>query len=135
MGATQFVPIEPDLIDEGEFMEEVAGKLQEAFLQLRKHRLKFEEKAKKATVEVVAKVKMTVVDVNDGTTALTWEVQIKPPKRPAETSFAIDGFDQNSEPALLVKAGGSDESNPRQLKFSTRDGRNVDTETGDVDPR
>ena len=135
MGATQFVPIEPDLIDEGEFMEELAGKLNEAFLMLRKHRLRFDDKAKKASVEVIGKVKLTVMDTKEGNTAVTWEVQVKPPKRPAETSFAIDGYDQHSEPALLVKAGGSDKSDARQMKFATSDGRNVDQESGEVEPR
>ncbi|MEL6109854.1 MAG: hypothetical protein AAFU85_27915 [Planctomycetota bacterium] len=132
---TQFVPITLDLIDEGELKEQIEEGIAEAAKVLRAYRIKYGDDAKKAVASVKVKIGFCCVDPTQGLTAIVWDVDVARPKRPANLTSAMDMYDAEGRPALLVKAGGSDDEDPRQMKFSTADGRDVDAETGEVEPR
>lgn len=130
----KMVPLTSKLIDEGEFQAELEECLSRAQVELAEHRKRFGDEAHKAFAEVVAKVKFTVQNASEGMVSIKWGVDIKRPKRPEGASVAIESFDDAGQPALFVKAGGSD-NDPLQTKFATRDGRMVDNEAGTVEPR
>ena len=124
-------PLTLDLIDEGEFREELDECLAEAQKILAEHRAKYEDESHKATIEVSAKVKLVIVNAKEGTVAIKSSVDIKRPKRPESFTTAIEAEGQTGEAVLFVKAGGSDSGDPTQTKFATRDGEMVEQSTGE----
>ncbi len=130
----KMVPLTSKLIDEGEFQEELEECLKQAQIALAEHRERFGDEAHKASTELVAKVKFTIQNAAEGMVSIKWGVDVKRPKRPEGASVAIESFDDSGQPALFVKAGGSD-NDPRQSKFATRDGRLVDNEAGTGEER
>lgn len=124
-------PLTLELIDEGQFQFDLEQCLAEAQSILAEHRNIYGDQSHKATVEVVAKVKMTIVQASEGTVAIKAGVQVKRPERPASVTTAIESTDQTGKPAMFVKSGGSDADHPRQLKFAKRDGSLVDPGDGE----
>jgi hypothetical protein len=65
---------------------------------------------------------------------VTGKITTKRPGRPTRTTRAVHEQEQTGEDVLFVRASGGDDSNPRQLKLSTKDGRAIDPETGEAKP-
>lgn len=62
------------------------------------------------------------------------KITTKRPGRPTRMTRVIHEQEQTGEDVLFVRASGSDEGDPRQMKLATRDGRAVDPETGEARP-
>lgn len=63
------------------------------------------------------------------------KVKASRPGRPMRITRMIHEQEQTGEDALFVRASGSDEGDPRQLKLATNDGRAIDQSTGEAKPR
>lgn len=130
MATKQFVPLSAKLIDEGEFVGTLDEVLSEVMKNLVKYRKTHGDRAHKAKATVKATIEMIVTDTENGAYQINWKLDQSLPKRPTQSSFAVEGGMQDDQDALFVRTSGSDDSHPPQMKFATRDGRNVDPETG-----
>ena len=129
MGTT-FVPLTPELIDEGEFLEDFADELTEAQRTLANFRKTHGDKSLKAKVKLTIDVELAIQSVEDDAYTIKTAIKVTNPKRPASVSLAIGGQTDDNKMALFVRASGSDVDNPRQGKLATRDGRTIDSQTG-----
>ena len=126
----RFVPLTPELIDEGEFLDDFALELAEAQRTLANFRKKHGDKSLKAKVKLSVDIELSIASVEDAAYAIKTSIKVTNPKRPASVSLAIEGQTDDNKMALFVRASGSDTDNPRQGKLTTRDGRVIDSETG-----
>lgn len=133
MAATKFVPLDPTLIDEGMFLEDLAAELtalQEALALFRKQ---YGDKAEKAVAKLTVEIALKVENCEDeGAYSVKTTMKTTQPKRPASVSIAIGGVDDSGKQTLFVRRAGSDGNHPKQMKLATRNGRVVDPETGEV---
>lgn len=126
MASKQFVELSAGLIDEGEFVFALDEVLSEVMKGLVNYRKKHGDRAHKAKATVTAKIELVCTDVENGAYVINWKMDQSLPKRPTQSSFAVEGEDAT----LFVRNSGSDDSHPSQLKFATKDGRNIDPESG-----
>lgn len=120
------IPIDVSQIDEGQFMEALSERLQEAQRAIAEHVHEFGDLAHKAVCKIDSSISIVCMNPAEGTFAIKWEANVKRPKRPASITTAIQAEGEDGKPALYVKAGGSDSGNPRQQKFARRDGSMVE---------
>jgi hypothetical protein len=133
MGATQFVPLELNLISEGVFVEDINDELQDLQTKLALFHRTYGEAATKATAKLMIEVVLRVENADaEGAFSIKTGIKSVLPKRPSTVSIAIGGVNEDHKLALFVRSSGSDESHPKQLKLSTQDGRIIDQETGRV---
>lgn len=132
MATKQFVPLTTKLIDEGEFvgtLDEVLGEVMKSLVAYRKQH---GDRAHKAKATITAKIEMIVTDVENGAYQINWKLDQSLPKRPTQSSFAVEGGTEDNDDALFVRTSGSDNTHPDQMKFATRDGRSIDPATGEA---
>lgn len=122
MATTQMVPFSIENLDEGEFVEDVNEAVLDMQSQLEKFRKTYGESAVKGKAELTIKLGLSIADAQDGAYAISASFTTKMPKRPASHSIGLSGETQDGKPAVLVRSTGSDRDDPRQKKFSTRDG-------------
>ncbi|GAA5510022.1 hypothetical protein [Novipirellula caenicola] len=132
MASKQFVPLSTKLIDEGEFVDELDEAITETMKGLVAFRRRHGDRSHKAKATITAKIEMVVTDVENGAYQINWKLDQSLPKRPAQSSFAVEGGTEDNSDALFVRTSGSDNSHPDQMKFATRDGRTIDPETGEA---
>lgn len=130
--ATQFVPLNAKLIDEGEFLIDLNLELRELQEAVVKFARAHGEKAKGAKAKLVAEIELKIEDADDNTFSIKTSMKSTAPKRPASVSIALSDTDDDGTPALFVRKSGSDDDHPRQLKLATKDGRIINQETGEV---
>ena len=128
--ATAFVPLTGQLIDEGEFIGDLNLELAELQDAIVKYCRLHGEKAKGAVAALDIKIAIKVENVDDQAYSVKTSIKATHPKRPASISLAMGGTGDDGKQALFVRKSGSDESNPRQMKLATKDGRAIDFETG-----
>jgi hypothetical protein len=119
-----FVPLKANLIDEGEFIENVDAELQALQKQLWDFVKKYELKAEKSVAELTIKVKIMAANVESNAFSITTSMSTKVPKRPDSISLAI-GDDEGN---LLVREMGSDKTRPEQGKLFKTHGSGTETE-------
>jgi hypothetical protein len=133
-GATVMKPLEIDMIDEGQFIENLNGDLKE----LQRGLLLFAKQYGRDAVKAVAKLNVTIAlrveDDEAGAYSIACQIVPSLPKRPASVSMALSALDDDGKPCLFARASGTDDSDPRQLKFATKRGENIDLETGERMP-
>ena len=121
--ATTFVPLSSELIDEGEFIENLDKEL--AALQktlasyVKEHGAKAEKAVAKLSIEISIKVQNTESEAYSITTAMKTTI----PKRPATVSLAIGGIADDGSATLFVRRDGSDETRPEQGKLFKTHGK------------
>jgi hypothetical protein len=128
--ATAFVPLTGQLIDEGEFIGDLNLELAELQDAIVKYCRLHGEKAKGAVAALDIKIAIKVENVDDQAYSVKTSIKATHPKRPASISLAMGGTGDDGKRALFVRKSGSDESNPRQMKLATKDGRAIDLDTG-----
>lgn len=136
MGKT-YAPLTVELIEEGNFVEHVNEELTKVSNALLSHVAKF---GVAGTKGAKAKLVVTITLEHEGTSDGDYEIETKfkaeTPARPKQTTRAVHEADEKTgEELLMVRASGSDESSPRQLKLATLDGRAVDPDTHKARPR
>ncbi len=123
--ATQFVPLELGLIDEGRFLQEAnfnLAKLQEA---IRLFRAEFGDKAKGAKGKLIMEVTLACQeDVN--AFSIKGQSRMTLPVAPPSITIAIAGDDMDDKPCLFVRNSGSPFDSPKQGVLSTQDGRLIE---------
>ena len=112
-----YVPMSLELIDEGELLNELEHAVQQAGRSLAHFVDTRKDDAKGATCEVTLKLKLKCSDPEMGVIAASHQVVVKPPQSPSRTTLMLVSETQDGKPGVLVKDGGSDEGDPRQLKF------------------
>jgi hypothetical protein len=133
MGASQFVPLELGLINEGVFVQDINEELKDLQTKLAIFHRQYGEAAEKATAKLTVEIALRVESAeSDGAFSIKTGIKSSLPKRPATVSIAIGGVGEDHKLALFVRSSGSDEQHPRQLKLATQDGRIIDQETGRV---
>lgn len=133
--ATLFVPLDLDLIEEGEFVQnadEAFRELQERMITyVRKHGKEL-SKGTKGKLTLAVTVQFEGRDANDF--SIKGEIKSALPNRPAVVSAAMAGQTQDDKDALFVRRSGSTAQPPRQGAICTRKGETIDTKTGEVKP-
>lgn len=129
--ATNFVPLSSRLIDEGEFIEDLDEELGNLQQTLAKYRRKYGDKALKAKAKLVVEIELQISSVEDQYYSVKTSMKTTEPRKPSSVSLAMEGETQDHKLALFVRASGSDDTDPRQTKFTTRDGRPIDPTTGE----
>jgi hypothetical protein len=123
--ATQFVPLTGQLIDEGEFLGDLnleLAELQNAIVQFcRLHG----EKSKGAVGKLQVEIAIKVENPDDQGYSVKTTMKSVQPKRPATVSLAMGGTGDDGRQALFVRKSGSDDTQPRQMKLATKDGRAI----------
>jgi hypothetical protein len=133
MAATQFVPLELSLINEGVFVEDINDELKDLQTKLALFHRTYGEAAEKATAKLTVEIMLRVENAEaEGAFSIKTGIKSVLPKRPATVSIAIGGVNDDHKLALFVRSSGSDETHPKQLKLATQDGRIIDQETGRV---
>lgn len=135
MGATKFVPLTTKLIDEGDFLKELDAELAELQASHLKFARKYGESALKSVSKLVIELAIkceTATDPDNNAFSVKTTMKATTPKRPASLSMAMSGETATGEPCLFVRASGGDVSHPKQGKLFTRDGREIDPETGEA---
>ena len=130
--AHHFAALTLDLIDEGRLAAQLEEKIREAQVAIIDHLDRYEGKAEKAKAKVGLEVEMVCVDPEERTFAVLGQVKIALPKPPQSATLALADRDEEHLPVLLVRKSGSTHDNPRQGVLATKDGRTVDSETGEV---
>ncbi len=120
-------------IDEGKFVADIDEEIDETAKAHIAHIARFGSQITGKTTSCVT-VKLTIeFDGNsDGIYTLKGEVSRKLPARPSSVTRAFEEREQDGTAALFVRASGSDDGNPRQMKLATKDGRGIDIDTGEV---
>jgi len=129
--AHHFATLTLDLIDEGRLAGQLEEKIREAQVAIIDHLDRYGGKAEKAKAKVGLEVQMVCVDPEERTFAVIGQVKISLPKPPQSATLARADRDDDL-PVLLVRKSGSTHDNPRQGVLATKDGRTVNSDTGQV---
>ena len=127
-----FVPLTLELVNEGNFVDEINEALQEAQGELIKHVEKHELKAKGAKVVLNVKIVMACMDPEARSYGCAASIKKVSPDRPAIVSMLIASNTQDDKKRLLCRRSGSSRDVPHQQKICTEDGRPIDVDTGVV---
>lgn len=131
--AVAFEPLSIDNIEEGDFVNEINRTLLDVQHKLAAYREKYGDKSKKATAELVVKIKLRIEEPDQDLFSIHTSLAPKVPLRPSRVTVATEAFDQNGRPALFVRKSGSDEDDPRQGKMFDGKGRAIKQATGESD--
>ena len=123
MGATTFVPLKAELIDEGEFLQNVDAELEELQKKLIEFVTLHEHKALKAEASLTITIKLKAANIDDEIYTIATQMKSSVPKRPMSMSVAMGGEDQAGKLTLLVRQEGSDETRPEQGKLFPTKGK------------
>jgi len=130
MQQPRFVPLDLDLIDEGQFVAAAA----EEFAQLQNSLVAYKnihrERSEGVKAVFTIEVTLSVDSVEDDLFGISAITKSKLPVRPASTSVALAGQTDGGEGALFVRQTGSDRATPAQTKLCTDRGETIDPETG-----
>lgn len=131
--ATKFLPLSLALINEGQFLEDIDDDLRELQRKLANFQRTYGIESLKAVAKLKIEISLKVEnDESDGAFSITTSVATIEPKRPKTLSLAIGGVDEDNNMALFVRASGSDENHPKQLKLATKNGQVINQETGEI---
>lgn len=129
----QMVPLDLDLIDEGDFVKDLNTALLNMQSQLVNHAKIHGHKATKAKAVVKAEITLVCLDPEQDAYACVAQIKTTMPATPAVASMLMGGETQTGEPCLLCRKSGSTIDSPQQKVLSTKDGRTVDTGTGEIE--
>lgn len=132
MAATVMKPLTIDMIDEGMFVENLNEELKELQRGLLLYARQHGDDADKAVAKLGVQIALKVESASDGVCSIICQIVPVLPKRPPSVSMAMSGTDDEGNLCLFARASGTDDSDPRQLKLATKDGRDIDLETGKV---
>jgi hypothetical protein len=132
MAATRFAALELGLLDEGRFVEEADGLLRDLQEEMVRYLRLHKEAAKGAKGKLLVQVTIRCDDPKDEVFSIATVAKIAPPAAPPATTIAIAGETQDDRPCLFSRRSGTTDDSPRQGVLSTKDGRDVDPETGEV---
>lgn len=128
--ATRLVPLTADLIDEGQFLQDINEDLRELQEKMAMFRRTYGSASAGAKGKLVIELEFKIENVDDDAYSLKSLIKTTHPKRPANVSLALGGEGDDGKLALFVRQSGSDSDSPEQMKLATRDGRTIDPATG-----
>jgi hypothetical protein len=128
--AVIFEPLSIDNIEEGDFVNEINRTLLDVQHKLAAYREKYGDKSKKATAELVVKIKLRIEEPDQDLFSIHTSLAPKVPLRPSRVTVATQAFDQDGRQALFVRKSGSDADDPRQGKMFDGKGRVVGQQSG-----
>ena len=126
------VPLEIDLIDEGQFVENINKALCELQEKLIAHVKKYDLRAAKAKASVKAEIVLVCLDPEQDAYGCVASIKTTLPSAPASATMLMAGETQTGEDCLMCRKSGSAKDTPRQGVFLTENGDRVDTNTGEV---
>jgi hypothetical protein len=132
MATTKFTPLALGLIDEGRFLDQANADLERLQAELVRFMETHGELAKRAKAQLALTITLTCEDVENKMFSVKALATKKVPNRPPSITLALEGEDDQGEPCLFVRRSGSTTDTPAQGVITTKDGRTVDTETGEV---
>lgn len=116
----QYVPLTLELIEEGQFREDLDKAIAKAQEQLVQHVEHWQERATKAKAVVEMNLTFEVANVEDGFFSITPNLKVKLPARPGRTTAAMAGYDRKAKQAVLfVRDTGSTPGDPTQMHLPT----------------
>lgn len=122
----KYLPIQFDLIEEGEAAADVDREIRTAVDALYAHVQRCIQqdrnpKGAKATVNM----KLTFARIEGDAYDIKCEISSKLPARPAHVTTAFEGVDSRGRGSLMVRASGSTDGDPRQNVLATGKGAAV----------
>lgn len=117
-------------LDEGRISKRLAFEFKHLISSVINHRKEFGHKTAKG--ELALKINVTAVKDSDDLCVTIVQIKTKEPKEPLNITFGQADLSQTDEPCLFVRQSGGDETPPFQGKLFTKDGRHIDTETGNI---
>lgn len=131
--ANKYVPIEFELIAEGEALSDLNREIRTAVSALHNHQqrcARVEGGRSPLGAKAVVTMKITFQQLTEAAD-IKFEVSSKLPPRPAHVTTAAEGVDDDGKHTLMVPRSGTTADDPRQGRLATHDGRAVDLETGE----
>lgn len=129
--ATKFAPLTLELIDEGEFLKQANQELVRIQGELRRYRAQHGDRAVKAKAKLVMEVNLQC-ELSDDTYSVKSLSKTTLPSLPPTVTMAMGGETQDEKDCLFVRKSGSTPDTPKQGVLTTKDGRTVNPETGEV---
>ena len=127
----KMVPLKFDLIEEGRFKDSVDTALAKAMSELLQHVRKHgPETTVKSKAELNIKITLCFDGAEETDYSVKAAVSMKIPGPPVHVTKAIHEVEQTGEETLFVRASGSSDDSPRQMRLATDDGRGIDPKTG-----
>lgn len=118
--AAKFVPLTLNLIEEGQFLEDLEEQLAEGQRKLIQFVEREGAKAKKSKAVLKIEIALSADDPENSAYTIKTAIKSTWPGRLNQVSLAVQEFTDDSQPALFVRSSGSDEDSPRQGKLFTR---------------
>lgn len=124
-----------DLVEEGRFKKKFDKFPASLQAQLVDYCEEHGAAASKARSQLVVKITLQKIEPSKAGNenraySIKTEFELKPPKPMPHVTLALAERDEEGTPLLAVRKSGSDESDPRQKKLCTDDGRAIDQTTG-----
>ena len=126
------VPLEIDLIDEGQFVGNINKALCELQEKLIAHVKKYELRAARAKATIKAEIALVCLDPEQDAYGCVASIKTTLPSAPATATMLMAGETQTGEDCLMCRKSGSSKDSPSQRVFLTENGDRVDTDTGEV---
>lgn len=118
---TQMVPLEGlVLIHDGEFMEQADAAFVQVLNKVRLFCRAYPEYAEKCKGQIKIVIDVGCTDREQGIYPITAKFERKLPEHPGMTTVAIDSFDQEGKPAMLIRHQAGDDD-PRQQRIPIDD--------------
>lgn len=129
-----------DKLNDCEFVDDVNAKLEEAVQSVMDYNKKYSLGAKKAKAVLTVVIEVESVPSKprpgQGEMEFSWglstKIDTKKPKDHPVCTNAISVQDDDGNAKLFVQASGSFAGDPRQMRFTTEDGRQIDLDTGEI---
>lgn len=133
--ATQMIPLELNLIDEGRFVKAVNDALIEAQQKLMEHVKRYGGDAEKAKAVVKAEIALVCMNPADMAFGCVAQIKTVSPTIPASANMLMGGTTQTGEERLLCRVSGAGKDHPDQNVLCKQDGSplGVDAVTGEIE--
>lgn len=117
-----FVPLNLDLIEEGDFKAALNAHLAKAQKELVEFVERWGERAGKAKASLEMTIVLECQSVEDGVFSISPTLKLKLPARPCRATAAMSGYDRKAQQAVLfVRDTGSTPGDPTQMHLPRPD--------------
>lgn len=126
---SKYVPLELELIEEGQLLPTINDCLKQIQTQLVRHARQYREKAKGDKAKVSVEICLSVDDPETEVYGIVCRIKKTVPSPPARGTLAIGGRTQDERDCLFVRDSGSSYDDPRQgilpmTEAAGQDGKN-----------
>lgn len=128
----KFVPLNLALVDEGQFLIDAEVNFRQAQSTMIEYAKKHGGLATGSVSVLTLKIKIKCEDGDKTEFSVKASSSMSVPTQPESVGLALADEEQDGTPALFVRNSGASKTPPAQGIITTRDGRVVNQETGEV---